>query len=295
MIILTNRNAGGGQARAFAHELVSGDTPFSNALLLDPVSIDQARYELDQALTGERQQLVVIGGDGTLNLAVNTVLNKGLGDKITFSLLPAGTGSDFARTLTHYPTVAVLQRAQLDTQSRSVDVLRIDWPDGQYRYAINTVSAGIAGDVSAAMAASSGKGSGAYLYATLRALLRYRPRGFSLTVDKKHCYHGDLSMLAITNGAYFGQGMKVAPKAKVNDGQAEVVAAFGMSKGHLLLRLIRIYLGNHLDAPYVYYQRGSEVSVHQDSPTSALDIDGESALGADITIRVIAGALRFSC
>jgi diacylglycerol kinase (ATP) len=102
-------------------------------------------------------------------------------------------------------------------------------------------------------------------------------------------------LLAITNGSHFGQGMRVAPQAAIDDGQAEVVAVTAMPRGLLLLRLVRIYLGNHLGAPYVRYRQASDIGIRQNRATSGLDIDGESAPGGDITIRVIPGALRFSC
>ncbi|MBP81809.1 MAG: hypothetical protein CL395_07535 [Acidiferrobacteraceae bacterium] len=294
-IILANPNAGRGRAGVLAQQLISGCESFSNTQLLQCADAVQARAQLDQLLTARCEHLIVVGGDGTLNLAAHAVLDKRLGHKIRFSLLPAGTGSDFARTLAQCPTVATLRQVPREPQSRPVDVLRVDWPDGQYRYGINTVSAGIAGAVNTAMTASPGHGSGAYLRATVKAFFHYRPGLCTLALNGQHWHHGDLTLLAITNGSHFGQGMRVAPRAAVDDGQAEVVAVTGMSRGWLLLRLVRIYLGNHLTAPYVRYCRAREITVEQTSGTLGLDIDGESAPGGRFTVRVIPGALRFSC
>jgi len=175
-----------------------------------------------------------------------------------------------------------------------VDALQIQWADGSCRYGINTVSAGIAGDVSAAMAGSVKNGFAAYLRATLKAFLHHQPGAFSISIDGTPFFHGDLSLIAVTNGVYFGQGMKVAPKAEIDDGQVEFVAARAMSRQSLFFRLLRIYLGNHLGASYVLYRRGREISIHQASP-GGLDIDGEHLPGGDLTIRVIPDALKFSC
>jgi len=294
-IILVNPNAGKGRAGALARELVSRQKFLSDALWLESANVSQARTQLDQALSDDCQRLIVVGGDGTLNLAVNAVLDKGLGKKMCLSLLPAGTGADFARTLDPYPTLETLPVVLDSKRSQPVDVLQISWPNGQHRYAINTVSAGIAGTVNATLAADPGRGSGAYLRATVRAFFSYRPQPFTLTLDGEHWCHGNLTLLAITNGSHFGQGMRVAPQAAIDDGQAEVVAVAAMPRGLLLLRLVRIYLGNHLGAPYVRYRQASDIGIRQNSATSGLDIDGESAPGGDITIRVIPGALRFSC
>ena len=294
-IILVNPNAGRGRAGALARELVSRQKILSDALWLEPADATDAQAQLDQALSDDCQRLIVVGGDGTLNLAVNAVLDKDLGRKVHLSVLPAGTGVDFARTLDPYPTLKTLPVMLNRKQSRPVDVLQVNWQNDQHRYAINTVSAGIAGEVNATLAASPARGSGAYLRATVRAFFSYRPQPFTLTLDGEHCYHGDLTLLAITNGSHFGQGMRVAPQAAIDDGQAEVVAVEAMPRGLLLLRLVRIYLGNHLGAPYVRFRQASDIGIHQNSVASELDIDGENAPGGDITIRVIPGALRFSC
>jgi diacylglycerol kinase (ATP) len=294
-IILVNPNAGRGRAGGLARELISRQKILSNALWLEPTDATDAQPLLDQALSDDCQRLIVVGGDGTLNLAVNEVLDKGLGKKVHLSLLPAGTGVDFARTLDPYPTLETLSVVLNRKRSRPVDVLQVNWQNGQHRYAINTVSAGIASTVNATLAADPGRGSGAYLRATVRAFFSYRPQPFTLTLDGKHWCHGDLTLLAIANGSHFGQGMRVAPQAAIDDGQAEVVAVEVMPRGLLLLRLVRIYLGNHLEAPYVHYRQASDIGIRQNPAVSGLDIDGESAPGGDITIRVISDALRFSC
>ena len=294
VIILANPRAGAGHAQTLAQRLIQDRRSGKDPLLLEPASAGQARSQLDQALTGDDQQLVVIGGDGTLHLAVNQVLERGLGEKISFRLLAAGSGSDFFRSLRCARRIANEPRGSGPTPTFPVDALQIQWADGSCRYGINTVSAGIAGDVSAAMAGSEKNGFAAYLRATLKAFLHHQPGAFSITIDGASFFHGDLSLIAVTNGTYFGQGMKVAPKAEIDDGQAEFVAARAMSRQSLFFRLLRIYLGNHLGAPYVLYRRGREISIHQASP-GGLDIDGEHLPGGDLTIRVIPDALKFSC
>ncbi len=293
VIILANPRAGAGHAQTLAQRLIQDRQSGKEPLLLEPTSADQARSQLDQALTGGDQQLVVIGGDGTLHLAVNRVLERGFGEKVNFRLLPAGSGSDFFRSLRCARRIANEPRDSSQPPTFPVDALQVQWADGSRRYGINTVSAGLAGDVSAAMAGSVKNGFAAYLRATLKAFLHHRPRPFSIAIDGVPFFHGDLSLIAVTNGAYFGQGMKVAPKAEIDDGQAEIVAARAMSRQRLFFRLLRIYLGNHLGAPYVLYRRGQEISIHHVSPSS-LDIDGEHLPGGDVTIRVIPDALKFS-
>ena len=132
-IILVNPNAGRGRASALARELVSRQKTLSDALWLEPADATQARTQLDQALSDDCQRLIVVGGDGTLNLAVNAVLDKGLGKKVYLSVLPAGTGVDFARTLDPYPTLETLSVVLNRKRSRPVDVLQVNWQNDQHR------------------------------------------------------------------------------------------------------------------------------------------------------------------
>ena len=157
-IILVNPNAGRGRAGALARELISRQKILSDALWLEPTDATQACTQLDQALSDDCQRLIVVGGDGTLNLAVNAVLDKGLGKKVYLSVLPAGTGVDFARTLDPYPTLETLSVVLNSKRSRPVDVLQVNWQNGQHRYAINTVSAGIASTVNASRRQTHGQG-----------------------------------------------------------------------------------------------------------------------------------------
>ena len=77
-IILVNPNAGRGRAGALTRKLVSRQKTLSDALWLEPTDTAEAQPQLDQALSDDCQRLIVVGGDGTLNLAVNAVLDKGL-------------------------------------------------------------------------------------------------------------------------------------------------------------------------------------------------------------------------
>ena len=60
-------------------------------------SVQKSQENLRSKLKGSQkfEGLFLIGGDGTVNLAVQELVGSGLG----LALIPAGTGNDFARTL----------------------------------------------------------------------------------------------------------------------------------------------------------------------------------------------------
>ncbi len=51
------------------------------------------------------RHIAVVGGDGTLNFVVDAIYQASVGESVTVSIMPAGTGSDFARTFALPQTV----------------------------------------------------------------------------------------------------------------------------------------------------------------------------------------------
>src|SRR5262245_49228378 len=97
-LFLMNPKAGSGRAGRIWETLRSALPAGTQAITAtDPAVADR---ELEQALAGEPpERLIVVGGDGSVHLAINTLFRMGLQDRVALGLVPAGTGSDLARTL----------------------------------------------------------------------------------------------------------------------------------------------------------------------------------------------------
>ena len=294
-IILVNPQAGRGAGPNLCRDLLRRQPQLTDARIIDAPDALQAKRELIRALSPTTDTLVVIGGDGSLNLAVDALLKCSLGKQVRLCPISAGTGSDFARALHPRLDIDLACRMLTDSRSRPLDALEVTWPDGSSRYGINTFSAGVAGLVSATMASRATRSGAAYLRATLSAFFRYHACNCRVTVDGRDWHEGPLYLLAVTNGSHFGQGMQIAPKAQLDDGLAEVLAVTPMSRLLLLLRLVRLYLGNHLGAPYVRYCRGQTVTVIPTESLPAFDLDGEMVPVGRVTIRLLPGVIRLAC
>ena len=224
--------------------------------------------------------VVTLGGDGLVGCvagALCTVPGSVLG------ILPGGRGNDIARALgiPREPRAACAVVAH--GRERLLDV--------GGRTFVGIASLGFDSDANRiANAASPRFGRLVYVYAALRALVAWRPARFDLRIDGHPLQFSGYSVAA-ANGPGYGGGMLLAPAARLDDGQLDVVLIGSLSKGRFLAALPKVFKGTHVDVPGVRVQRAREVHVDADRPF-AVYADGDPIGSTPVAIRVEPGALR---
>jgi len=216
----------------------------------------------------------------------------GLADRVALGMVPGGTGSDLARTLGLPKGPAAALAHALESEPRPIDLLRLT-SGAESRVVLNVASAGISGMVATRTNAMPVKGTLVYLTGALRAVAAYRPFDARVTVDGKLFHEGGIYLLAVANGPAFGKGMKVAPRAEMTDGVADVVIVKALPPWRVPLELPRLYLGNLLSSRAVTWRRGSHVLFEPAGDLPPLELDGETLPGAAAEIEVLPAALRF--
>jgi diacylglycerol kinase (ATP) len=293
LVAIVNPAAGGGRAGSIWEELRRNDARLDHAEVVCADGVDRTREAVGALLDRGADRLIVIGGDGSLHLVGNLILERGLGRSVSIGLVPVGTGSDLARTL----GIPKDRRQALDrilgAQPRPLDALRLTTDDGRRRFVLNVASAGISGPVDEAVNAIPGRGQAAYLLATLGALRRYRPARCRVIVDGELWHEGELLLVAVANGMSFGRGMKIAPRARVDDGEADVVLIRPVATWQLMFRLPQIYLGTHLDSPLVRWGRCRTVRLEPLGEIPPFDLDGEVFPSAAAEIELLPAAWNF--
>ena len=105
----------------------------------------------------------------------------------------------------------------------------------------------------------------------------------------------NLSGLIIAcNTIHTGKGMKMAPKAKLNDGLIDlVVVRHGIktSRMKLLSMLPKVYNGSHIKHPILEYYQVSEFLLIPDKD-DILNIDGEILGSTPIKVKMLQGAFE---
>jgi diacylglycerol kinase (ATP) len=239
--------------------------------------------------------VVVVGGDGTVNEAVNGLLHAGA-EGVELALLPRGTGDDFARTF-GIPTnlERALQVAALGS-SRPIDAGRarfLGWDSSHdVRYFANFAGAGISGAIARRGEATSRRMGArlAYLWATVAVFARWKSVQMRVDLDGDR-REGPMYEVLVANGAYAAGGMRVAPEAAPDDELLDVVMIGDVTKAEFLTTFPKIYRGTHIGHPKVEVVRARAVSVDAAVPLPVV-LDGEQPGTTPATFEILPGALR---
>jgi diacylglycerol kinase (ATP) len=240
--------------------------------------------ELAQQAREEKPDVVVsAGGDGTHHYVINGICGSG----IPLALLPIGSGNDFARGVGVPIDLRAAARVLLDGRVREVDLARVG-------PAVYGCIGGVGFDSVVTRYANERVrwmgGSGAYAWAILRCLKFYRPEPLELISDGQN-FSGEVVFAAVGNNVSYGGGLKLTPRAKLDDGWLDVCIVPYIPKLELLRWLPRAYRGEHLAHPRILYFQARKVAL---KTTSRMELfgDGEFMQELPATIEVVPRALR---
>jgi len=260
-----------------------------------------------EALREGHSEIIAIGGDGTINEAVNGFFDPegSIAPDAVFAFVTSGTGGDFRKTFDHEPgSLAAIARLK-NASVRPIDVGRIScvslMGESVVRYFVNIASFGLSGVivdwVNRARIAKLFGGSFAFQFHSARALLFYREQMVRIRVDGDFDEIASIATVAVANGRYFGGGMHVAPNALPDDGVFDVVVMGGGRRAVSDLKLL--YTGEHIDRPGVQVLRGKKIMAAPVAETGGhavlIELDGESAGRLPATFEILPRALNVRC
>lgn len=235
---------------------------------------------LDQSFT----DLIIVGGDGTINESVN-----GLKYDIPVSIIPAGTGDDFIKNVSIGKTL----EEQIDTAING-EVVAIDLGQCNERKFVNGVGIGFDGQIVEDMASKRVpflKGHAAYYYHVLRILGGYKERHFKFRLNGNEEYEKELILLTVGNGTTFGGGFKLMPDAKINDGLLEICEIGKISGLRRFLNVNKLSGGTHGSLKEVLFHKAEQILIEANDRLFA-HIDGERMGQPPFEIKVLPKALR---
>lgn len=301
-LLVVNPRAGAGAAEerlpALRSALEEAGARFDVALTRGPR--DATRIVREALIAGARG-VAIVGGDGTLNEAVNGFFDEDgapIATDAWLGPLPCGTGGDFRRTLGISRRIDPMVTRMLWARPRRVDVGWLRYVDDQgdpaQRAFINIASFGMSGLVDRVVNDSPKwmGGTPAFLLGTLRAMVRYKNQRIRLRLDEGEPREASVLTVAVANGRFFGGGMQVAPRARIDDGQFDVVT-LAQSPVESLKMTGDIYLGAHLDRDGVSCVRARRVTAEPIDPSERvlIDLDGEAPGMLPATFELLPGAL----
>ena len=308
-VVVNPRSAAGRTAREWSRIEQALRATYPHMTLAVTRARGDATTLVRQALADGHLEIIAVGGDGTINEAVNGFFDAGgpIAPDAVFGFVTSGTGGDFRKTFGIAPGYEAAITRLKEAPVRAIDVGRISClsRNGEpvVRYFINIASFGMSGvivdKVNRARIAKLFGGTFAFKFHSALGLLGYRDRMVRIRVDGDYDEIASISTVAVANGQYFGGGMRVAPNAHPDDGLFDVIVMGGAPKSRALAELNQIYTGDHLKNPSVRVVRGRKVTAAPVAETRGravlIEVDGESAGRLPATFEILPRALNLRC
>ncbi|HEY6252600.1 MAG TPA: diacylglycerol kinase family protein [Candidatus Angelobacter sp.] len=270
------------------------------AALLSPkvsvLSVEAFRVENAEIILGLSSQAtpdvaLVFGGDGT----VHRYLPQLYANKIPMLVVPKGSGNDFAHALG-----IDSERIALRTWQRfctgEINIREIDLglirKDNQEIPFCCVVAAGLDAEANARANRMPSwiRSTAGYLFAAVQALASFHPVEIQITTDARKDKRSAL-LIAVGNAHRYGGGVKIAPRAKLDDGLLDVCLVGEISKLKVFFCLPIIYFGGHTRLKEVDYFQARTIRI-ESNPAVDLYADGELACHTPAEISLVPRSLQ---
>ncbi|MFY0600125.1 MAG: YegS/Rv2252/BmrU family lipid kinase [Cyclobacteriaceae bacterium] len=217
---------------------------------------------VEQELKESFTDLIILGGDGTLNEAIN-----GLKYDIPVGIIPCGSGNDYVKCLDLGKTL----KDQVKTSIYG-SIKKVDLGICNDRKFLNGVGIGFDGQIVADLVTQKTwiQGAAKYYYHVLKILSSYKAQPFhfhSDAVENKK----SLILLCIAKGTTFGGAFKLVPDAKLDDGKLHICEIGDLKPIKRFLNISRLGNGTHIGL--------KEVGIHV---AEKINIEGHAHLHAHI-------------
>lgn len=285
--LIANPRSAGGRTGARLGEITQAASVLGDFEVLLTEGVGHATVLAREAVDRGFDRIIAVGGDGTLNEVVCGLFDgkKLRRDGIGFSIISAGTGGDFIKSLGLPTDPHEAFRALAIAKPRPIDVLHLSFTghDGSTveRIGVNVTGFGVNGEVVERANRSSKRwgGRATFLAATVQSIRSYTPERVRVSFSGPGGdgeWEGDLSAGFIANGHFCGGGMWVGRGGLLDDGLAELTLVPALPAPRMLLGVPRLLTGQLERVKGVSRNQVHTVSVHAEKTMKVrIDVDGE--------------------
>jgi diacylglycerol kinase (ATP) len=260
--------------------------------------------------------ILLFGGDGTVHRHLSAFVKLGL----PVLIVPVGSGNDFASALglnrvgdaltawrrfcsgqgnirtIDLGVIAPLTEAGVSAAPSLHEPSLDSEPGTHYFCSI----AGIGLDCEVARRANRLprwlRGHGGYALSLASTVLRFAPFPVKIltqadTGEWSTRSHQPTILTAFANSPAYGGGMRIAPRAKMDDGQLDVCVIAGIDPFKLACMFPTVYFGRHIEIREVQYFQASRIRVETESPQDVY-ADGEYVSHTPVEIGVQPAVLK---
>ena len=277
------------------------------------------------ANASEAHAILIFGGDGTIHRHLAELVRL----QLPVLVVPCGSGNDFARALNlakvkdsqaawrrfasgggNVRAVDLgiiepqgLKPSEFGRSDRSAEAPRHPNPSSpapQKHYFCCVGGVGLDAEVArrANQLPRWLRGHGGYVLSFLPALFKFAPVPMKISVPSPAnpgffvAHSSQPTVLAaFANAPAYGGGMKIAPRAQMDDGLLDLCIISDINKFRLLCLFPTVYFGQHLSMEEVEYFQVERLRLEAERP---LDVyaDGEYVCQTPIEVSIVPAALR---
>ncbi len=241
------------------------------------------------ALPDKRVNIIVVGGDGTINEVLNGIRDF---EKVRLGLIPSGSGNDFARGVgIPKNTTASLERILAAGDGRRIDIGQLEIPGARGETSKSRffgISSGIGLDAIVCKRAMTSKikvvlnhlglGRLTYIIITVLALFTMKTYRMRLIVKQdgksKVFVFPKMIFSAGMNLRAEGGGVRMAPFASARDGKLSLCTAFGIPRIKAFFLLPLLSMGKHEGKKGFFLYNAQQLEMITDKPM-VVHADGE--------------------
>jgi len=217
------------------------------------------------------------------------MLSRHDGNKIPIGIIPGGSGNSYMHDLSLTDPLKAA-KAIIQGTTRSLDTAKVD-VNHIVKYANNMIGWGLVTDVGNKAEHFRWLGTNRYTILSVIEVFRHKNRSATLVMDDKKI-EDDFTFIIACNSIHVGKGMKMAPKAILDDGLIDlIVVRSGVTRTRLLQVLPKLFDGSHINEPEVEYYQTSEFSLIPEKD-EILNIDGEIMGSTPIKVKMIPNAME---
>lgn len=239
---------------------------------------------------GDYDAFVVSGGDGSINILINSIMKNSLND-VPIGIIPSGTANDFATFLQLPSEVDRCCDIICSKPAKAVDVGLIN-----DKYFINVCAGGMFSNISQNINTKfkNTLGKLAYYIKAVEQLPTYSPMKMRIT-NSSQVFEDTFNLFLILNSSGTGGIENLSPSASINDGVFDFVGFRNVKVTNMMTLVYKFFMGDYLEDERILFFRDRYIKIENLSdaePFPDTDIDGELGPKLPVEIRTIPEAVK---
>jgi diacylglycerol kinase (ATP) len=239
------------------------------------------------------ERIIVCGGDGLLNEAINGIMEEKIPENFASGVIPTGSGNNFAKALGIPKNIKRAFEIIKSEKKILVDVGKVN-----QKYSINCFSLGFDAKINDLANKIKEKysllpRSLSYLFAALKEIIFQIP-SYKIEITGEINLKEKLVLVAITNSPSYGGIFKINPGASISDGKFNLCKISPLSKLKAIYTLFLATQGKHLKISEVKtYTFSGALKIFSKEPI-AWEIDGEvQKPEKEFKVEILKNSLKF--